>query len=211
MISSLRGRVLHLDAESVVVDVGGVGFAVAVPAPLAREFHLGDDIVLHTALIVRDDALSLYGFREREELTVFSQLLSVSGVGPKSALGVMSALTVAQIAQAVADEDDAPFRRVSGIGPKTAKLIAVQLAGKLAVAAVPAGGGPAAASPVAGQVVAALMALGWNERVATDAVGAVTAEPSARDATTVPALLKLALAHLGPARGDRAQREQAGA
>ena len=131
MISSLRGSVLHVGAESVVVEVGGVGFAVAVPVPLARALHLGDEAFLHTNLVVRDDALSLYGFAERDELETFALLVSVSGVGPKSALGVLSALSVDQIAEAVAAEDDAPFRRVSGIGPKTAKLIVVQLAGKL--------------------------------------------------------------------------------
>ena len=126
MISSLRGSVLHVGAESVVVEVGGVGFAVAVPVPLARALHLGDEAFLHTNLVVRDDALSLYGFAERDELETFALLVSVSGVGPKSALGVLSALSVDQIAEAVAAEDDAPFRRVSGIGPKTAKALMAQ-------------------------------------------------------------------------------------
>ncbi|GAA3902918.1 Holliday junction branch migration protein RuvA [Microbacterium invictum] len=209
MISSLRGRVLHLDADSIIVDVGGVGFAVAVTPQVSREFHIGDEVVLHTMLIVREDALSLYGFRERDELTVFTQLLSVSGVGPKSALGVMASLTVGQIAEAVTAEDDAPFRRVSGIGPKTAKLIVVQLAGKLA--SLPASSGATGGnSPVAGQVVSALTALGWNERVAVEAVTAVSADASATELSTVPALLKLALGHLGPARKDQANREQTG-
>jgi len=206
MISSLRGRVLHLEAESVVIDIGGVGFAVAVTPQLAREFHVGDEIVLHTTLIVREDALSLYGFREREELVVFTQLLGVSGVGPKSAIGVLSSLTVAQIAEAVAAEDDAPFRRVSGIGPKTAKLIVVQLAGKLSAPAVSAGAASAPpAASIAAQVVAALVALGWNERVSTEAVAAVTPEAAADEKTSVPALLKRALAHLGPARMEQAR------
>lgn len=208
MISSLRGRVLHLDAESVVIDVGGVGFSVAVTPQLSREFHVGDDIVLHTTLIVREDALSLYGFRERDELVVFTQLLSVSGVGPKSAIGVLAALTVDQIADAVASEDDAPFRRVSGIGPKTAKLIVVQLAGKLRapVASAPASGGRPTA--LAAQVVGALVALGWNERVSAEAVSAVLQDATAEPPASVPALLKLALAHLGPARTDQAKTEQ---
>jgi len=206
MISSLRGRVLHLDADSVVVDVGGVGFSVAVPPQVTRDFHAGDEIVLHTTLIVREDALSLYGFEEREELIVFTQLLSVSGVGPKSALGVLSALTVEQIADAVTAEDDAPFRRVSGIGPKTAKLIVVQLAGKLQPSARGTGGTARGGSPaIAGQVVAALTALGWNERVSAEAVTAVAEGAAPADLATVPAFLKLALAHLGPAR-----REQSG-
>jgi Holliday junction DNA helicase RuvA len=207
MISSLRGRVLHLDAESIVIDVGGVGFSVAVTPQLTREFHVGDEIVLHTTLIVREDALSLYGFREREELVVFTQLLGVSGVGPKSAVGVLASLTVDQIADAVLDEDDAPFRRVSGIGPKTAKLIVVQLAGKLQPrlgGAVRVAGGPAPAA-IAGQVVDALVALGWNERVSTEAVSAVTQEAAGDERASVPALLKRALAHLGPARAEQAR------
>lgn len=207
MISSLRGHVLHLDAESVIVDVGGVGYAVAVTPQLAREFHVGDEIVLHTNLVVREDSLSLFGFQGRDELSVFLHLLSVSGVGPKSALGVLSSLTADQIHDAVAAEDDAPFRRVSGIGPKTAKLIVVQLAGKLKAlprAAVTVGSASAAPN-LARQVVEALIALGWSERVATEVVDDVTA---ASDAATVPALLKLALAQLGPARSPKATKEQ---
>ena len=202
MISSLRGQVLALDADSVVIDVGGVGFAVAVTPQVAREFSVGDEIVLHTSLIVREDSLSLFGFREREELQVFTQLLGVSGVGPKSALGVLASLTVDQIAEAVTAEDDAPFRRVSGIGPKTAKLIVVQLAGKLQPTARPsAAGGRASTGSLAGQVAAALIALGWSERVATETATEVIAGADA--AASVPGLLKLALAQLGPARSER--------
>lgn len=202
MISSLRGRVLHLDSDHLILEVGGVGFSVAVTPEVVRGFHLGDEIVLHTTLIVREDALSLFGFREREELTVFTQLLSVSGVGPKSALGVLAALSVPQIADAVNAEDDAPFRRVSGIGPKTAKLIVVQLAGKLAAAVSPAPGAPVSASMTA-QVAAALVALGWNERTSAQIAADVVAAASPTEQSSVPALLRSALAHLGPARTER--------
>jgi len=205
MISSLRGRVLHLDTESAIIEVGGVGFSVAVPAPVARTLHVGDEAMLHTALIVREDALSLFGFADREDLAVFHHLLSVSGVGPKSALGVLSSLSVSQIADAVAAEDDAPFRRVSGIGPKTAKLIVVQLAGKLqAVAGGSTGAVVAPRGDIAGQVVAALIALGWNERTSVEAVTMVVDAASEDDRGSVPVLLKLALAQLGPARPERA-------
>lgn len=206
MISSLRGRVLHLDSEQVIVEVGGVGFSVAVTPQIIRDVHLGDEIVLHTNLIVREDALSLFGFREREELTVFGQLLSVSGVGPKSALGVLSALSVAQIVEAVNAEDDAPFRRVSGIGPKTAKLIVVQLAGKLhpSAAALPAGAGAGAGpSSTTAQLTAALIALGWNERTSVQIAADVVAAASASERSSVPVLLRSALAQLGPARSER--------
>lgn len=210
MISSARGRVLHLDSDTVIVDVGGVGFSIAVTPQLSRGFHVGDEIVLHTHLVVREDALALYGFQSRDELAVFLQLISVSGVGPKSALGVLASLTVGQIVQAVADDDDAPFRRVSGIGPKTAKLIVVQLAGKLhdivgiggSEGTIPSSGTPN--DKVLAQVVAALVGLGWSERVATEAAGPVADAASAGDRTNVSTLLRLTLAHLGPARKEPA-------
>lgn len=204
MISSVRGTAVHLDADSVVVEVGGVGLQVAVTPQVARALHVGDQVTLHTTLIVREDALSLYGFDTREELSVFLHLLSVTGVGPKSALGVLATLSVAQIADAVAADDDAPFRRVSGIGPKTAKLIVVQLAGKIEVTRpVPAGGASAvAAAAVPAQVVQALVGLGWSERVAADAVETVAGGAADADRQSVPALLRLTLAALGPARKE---------
>src|SRR5690606_23501024 len=105
-----------------------------------------------THLVVREDALALYGFATRDELSVFLQLLGVPGVGPKSALGVLAGMTVDVIATAVAEEDDAPFRRVSGIGPKTAKLIVVHLAGKLHLPATAPAAAAAATAPVLTQV-----------------------------------------------------------
>ncbi|WES65438.1 Holliday junction branch migration protein RuvA [Microbacter sp. GSS18] len=204
MISSVRGAVLHLESDAVVVDVGGVGLSVAVPPQIARSAHVGDQITLHTSLIVREDALSLYGFEERGQLTVFSLLLGVTGVGPKSALGVLSSLTVGQIADAVAADDDAPFRRVSGIGPKTAKLIVVQLAGKLPSAgpSATASAATGAGSDVSSQVVVALTGLGWTERVAAEAVAGVAEGASPVDRASVQALLRLTLAELGPARKE---------
>lgn len=202
MISSLHGTVLHVDADNVIVEVGGVGFSVAVTPQVARTATVGERMLLHTALIVREDALSLFGFEGREELSVFSALLGVTGVGPKSALGVLSTLTVPQIADAVAADDDAPFRKVSGIGPKTAKLIVVQLAGKLAPSrpAASTAGGTAAVPDLAAQVTQALVGLGWSERTAAEAVAAVSETASEADRASVGALLRRTLAELGPAR-----------
>ncbi len=204
MISSVRGRVVHADADSVVVEVGGVGLAVAVPPQVARGAHLGNELHLHTTLIVREDALSLFGFETHDELSVFSLLLGVTGVGPKSALGVLSTLTVGQIADAVAADDDAPFRRVSGIGPKTAKLIVVQLAGRLSPARLTPSGHAGAPSAVPVQVTQALVGLGWSERIAAEAVAAVADDATAADRASVQALLRLTLAVLGPARKEHA-------
>jgi len=204
MISSVRGTAVHVDADAVVVEVGGVGLHVAVTPQVARAAHVGETLTLHTSLIVREDALSLFGFESREELVVFGQLLGVTGVGPKSALGVLATLTVPQIADAVSADDDAPFRRVSGIGPKTAKLIVVQLAGKIAVTRPTgaAGADAAASAAIPAQVVQALVGLGWSERVAVEAVEAVAAEAALPDRSSVPALLRLTLATLGPARKE---------
>ncbi|WP_156761871.1 Holliday junction branch migration protein RuvA [Microbacterium karelineae] len=203
MISSLRGSVLHAGTDGVVLEVSGVGYSVAVPPDVARTAHLGQELFLHTHLVVREDALSLFGFASRDELEVFGILLGVSGVGPKSALGVLSGMTIDQIAEAVADENAAPFRKVSGIGPKTAKLIAVQLQGKLQAPAAPS----AASAPVgiADQVVQAIIGLGWPERTAADAVRQVADEASDADRSSVQALLRLTLAALGPAKAGSAR------
>jgi len=199
MISSVRGVVLSAGAGLAVIEVGGVGLAVQVTPQHALALRIGEEARLHTALIVREDDLSLYGFATPDELAVFDLLRGVSGVGPKSALGVLATLTPEQVAQAVADEDDAPFRKVSGIGPKTAKLIAVSLAGKLApvaaASAVPSG---APGTRIAAAVVSALVGLGWNERVAAQAVEEAAAEASDADTASVQALLRLALGRLGP-------------
>lgn len=200
MISSLHGVVLHSTSDQVVVEVGGVGLSVAVPADVAHTAVVGEQVRLHTSLIVREDALSLYGFAERDELEIFGLLISVTGVGPKSALGVLSHLTVSQIADAVGAEDDAPFRRVSGIGPKTAKLIVVQLAGKVHASA-PTAAAPAAATDVVAQVAAALVGLGWSEKVAAEAAAQTAAEASDVERAAVAPLLRRTLALLGPARG----------
>lgn len=197
MISSLRGTVLHAESTHVVIETGGVGFSVFVPADVAHTAVIGDQLQLHTSLIVREDALTLFGFSDRDELEIFGQLLSVTGVGPKSALGVLSHLTVDQIAEAVTAEDDGPFRRVSGIGPKTAKLIVVQLAGKVQprVASAPAG---APATATVEQVAAALVGLGWSEKVAAEAAALSAEDATDAERESVPALLRRTLAAMGP-------------
>lgn len=200
MISSLHGTVLHTTSDQVVIEVGGVGFSVAVPADVAHTASIGERMLLHTSLIVREDALSLYGFADRDELEIFGLLISVTGVGPKSALGVLSHLTVDQIAEAVTAEDDAPFRRVSGIGPKTAKLIVLQLAGKVRATAPATKISGASRGEVVDQVAAALVGLGWSEKVAVEAATQTASDASEAERASVSSLLRRALATLGPAR-----------
>ena len=199
MISSVRGTVLTVAGTVAVIDVGGSGLAVQVTPQHGLTLRIGSEATVHTALIVREDDLSLFGFATRAELEVFDLLRGVSGVGPKSALGVLSTLSPDEVARAVAVEDDVPFRKVSGIGPKTAKLIAVSLQGKLApVAASGAASGTARRPRSTANVIAALVGLGWNERVAAQAVDDAAASATDDERDSVQALLRLSLAALGP-------------
>lgn len=211
MIASLRGTLIARAGARVVIDVAGVGYAVAVTERHARELRVGDTVRLHTALVVREDDMSLFGFADEVELGLFELLRTVSGVGPKSALGVLGEMTPDAIARAIAADDDAPFRAVSGIGPKTAKLIVVTLAGKLAAPAGAAAAddrsGDGTPSVVTASLVAALTGLGWPERTALEAATQVVeADPDAAT-TGLPVLLRRALGLLGPAR---ARADEAG-
>ncbi|HLP22874.1 MAG TPA: Holliday junction branch migration protein RuvA [Microbacteriaceae bacterium] len=198
MIVSLTGLVRRAVGTSAVIDVAGVGYLVNVTPAHALALTIGEETTIHTVQVVREDSLTLFGFASTEEQDVFELLISVTGVGPKSALGILSALSPAEVAAAVAAEDDSAFRRVSGIGPKTAKLIAVSLAGKLV--ALPASGGVVAPSSVSDAVVAALSGLGWAEKLAVEAVELARDVADEATAQSVPALLRLALTQLGAAR-----------
>jgi len=213
MISSLRGTVLVASGATAVIEVGGVGFAVSVTPGHARSLRVGSVAILRTALIVREDDLSLYGFADDDELAIFDLLRGVSGVGPKSALGVLGELSPHDVAVAVNNEDDAAFRRVSGIGPKTAKLIVVSLAGKVSATGQSQAARSTANGSVSDNVVIALVGLGWPERVAAQAVeealgtAAFTSTPElAVEQHTVSSLLRIALAYLGPQQSSGAMR-----
>ncbi|GAA2460642.1 Holliday junction branch migration protein RuvA [Agromyces soli] len=206
MISSLRGRVLVAAGSTLVIDVGGVGFQVNTTPALVLASRVGDELSVHTVLIVREDSLTVFGFGTRDELEVFELLVGVNGVGPKSALGVLSVLSPDEVAAAVHREDDAAFRKVSGIGPKTAKLIVVSLTGKLAAPAARATSAPVASGSIGDSVLAALTGLGWSEKVAAEALDETILAVSEADAASVPTLLRLTLARLGPAQqGGRAR------
>lgn len=201
MISSVRGTVLSVMGTAAVVEVGGVGLSITITPDHGLSLRVGTEATIRTALIVREDDLSLFGFADGERLAVFDLLRGVTGVGPKSAMGVLSVMSPDEIAIAVTSDDDGAFRRVSGIGPKTAKLIVLSLAGKVH-AARPAAPASGVVSDARGDVVEALIGLGWNERAATkaseDALELVA--PELRN--SVPAVLRVALTALGPARAE---------
>lgn len=198
MISSLRGTVLAAVGTTVVIEVGGVGLSLHVTPQFALSLRVGAEASVRTALIVREDDLSLFGFAEADELAAFDLLRGVTGVGPKSAMGVLAAMGPVEIAQAVSLEDDAAFRKVSGIGPKTAKLIVLSLTGKLDAMATTRTIARARPSTVSDSVTIALVGLGWPERVALQATEDALAQATETEREAVPALLRLALANLGP-------------
>lgn len=198
MIASLRGSVRSASAGRVVLDVGGVGYLVFTTSRLSLGLSAGDALEVETSYIVREDSAALFGFATVQERELFDLLRSVTGVGPKSALAILNDLDAEAVAMAVANEDDIAFKAVSGIGPKTAKLIVVTLAGKLGLKPTASAAGPSAkALPFDGQVIDALVGLGWSERAASDSV----AELLRQDAfETRDALLRAALGKLSAPR-----------
>lgn len=131
MISSLNGDVLEKQAGSLVIGVGGVGLLVGVPATVADHARVGESIFLYTHLVVREDALNLYGFESQETRQLFLLLLSVNGVGARIALAILSTMATDTIRRAVVNEQPELFARVPGVGKKTAQKILLQLQGKV--------------------------------------------------------------------------------
>jgi Holliday junction DNA helicase RuvA len=165
VIASLTGTVLSASAGAVVIDVQGVGFLLQTSSKTSLSLTVSAKATLFTSLVVREDALSLFGFLSQRELEVFDLLRSVNGVGPKSALGILSELSVDQIAEAVSLDSDGTFKAVSGIGVKTAKLITLTLSGKLGSI----GSGSSSSGSIE-SAISALMGLGYSEKDSRSAV-----------------------------------------
>ncbi len=168
MIATLRGKIAQIEENALVLEVGGVGLRVFAPAPLRRRLNVGEVILLYTHLVVREDALMLYGFESQSERELFNILLGVDGVGPKVALSVLSTLSLDAVQRAVfADEADM-LSRVPGVGKKTAQKMALHLKDKLkpmdTLATV------AAMTDRDSEVLAALTALGYSVVEAQSAI-----------------------------------------
>jgi holliday junction DNA helicase RuvA len=160
MIASISGRVQDITQESIVIDVGGVGYQVFIPIPLRDRLHTGETVFIYTFLVVRQDALNLFGFESREGRDLFILLLSVNGVGPKLALAILSTLTPDTIKRAVFQEQAEIFSRVPGVGKKTAQKILLQLQDRIPVVA--GLGVVSALNDVDTEVLDALTALGYS-------------------------------------------------
>ena len=200
MISFVSGKVAAVNPDSVVVEVGGFGVQLmCAPTTIARA-RVGDAARFATSLVVREDSLTLYGFSDDDERTVFELLQTASGVGPRLAQAMLGVHPPAALRRAVATDDFAALAMVPGIGKKTAQRIVLELKDKLAGAALgddvislPNG----ATAPWRDSVHSALLGLGYSAREADDALVAVA--PEADENPDVSALLRLALRSLGRA------------
>jgi Holliday junction DNA helicase RuvA len=174
VISRLRGKPVGRTGERLVLDVGGVGYSLAVTPTALRLAEGGGEVSLETYLHVREDALQLYGFAEPAERELFEHLLAVSGVGPKVALAIVSGSAPADLRRAIALEDTGRFEAIPGIGKKTAQRVVLELKEKLGTMEEP--------RPVAGKPHAvardALVELGWSPTEAEEALASTDPELS---------------------------------
>ncbi len=180
MIGRLTGVLAEKAPPQVLIDVNGVGYEVDVP--MSSFFNLpglGERVTLLTHFVVREDAQLLYGFLTHEERATFRQLIRISGIGPRTALSILSGLSVSELSQAVTQQQAGRLVKVPGIGKKTAERLLLELKGKLGPdMAVP---GATVASDAQADIVQALMALGYNEKEAAAALKALPPDVGVAD------------------------------
>ncbi|MDV6332012.1 Holliday junction branch migration protein RuvA [Asticcacaulis sp. 201] len=198
MIGRLRGVLLETTDEDVLIECAGVGYIVRCGVrTIAALPELGAEVIVHIDSQTREDGTRLYGFLNKDERKAFEALQSVQGVGPKAALAVLDVLTPHQLAQAVAHEDKTAVSRASGVGPKLAQRIVIELKGKVLMSAefgpiVTAPAGVAVRTTVNGEAVAGLMGLGVSEQQSRIAVESAVKQlgPEAELAAVIRASLK---------------------
>ncbi|MDO8728931.1 MAG: Holliday junction branch migration protein RuvA [bacterium] len=193
MIACLSGTVRHKDLNAIVIDVAGVGYKVLVTTETALEVTPSSSIFLWTHLVVRETALELFGFRDKEALDTFELLITISGIGPKSALSILNVATPSMLRQAVASEDTTYLTRVSGIGKKNAEKIVLELKNKLKITKEDTSTSSAQVR-AEGDALEALVSLGYSERDAREALKRIPKETEGAS-ERVKAALKLLSQH----------------
>lgn len=188
MIGYIEGEVLHKDERSLIVRSGGIGYVVGVTPATIASFEIKDHICLWTHLSVREDALDLYGFAQRDELTLFRLLIGISGIGPKGALNVLSLADVSTLARAIATGDGSYLTKVSGIGKKLGEKIVLELREKMGGLAGKEGAVPHKET----EAIDALEALGYAPRDTRTLVRTLSQEY-----TTTEEIIRKALQTLG--------------
>lgn len=201
MIASLRGNLLAAGTDYAIIETGGVGFHIFAPRPVLQEMGaVGSSVQVYTYLHVREDALILYGFSSLEQRAFFETLIGVTGVGPRMALGLLSAAPIDQLHIAIASENTTLLSQVPGIGKKTAARLVLELKGKLDLGklGLSTPSGPAAASSAAAlnaELQEILTSLGYSALEAQSAVSALPADAPAE----LEERLRLALRYFGGA------------
>ena len=197
MISSVRGKVLEIALDHAVVEVGGVGLEVRTTPATLSVLRRGDEAQLATALVVREDSLTLFGFADPQARQLFHLLTTVSGIGPRLALATLSVLEPEALRSALAEGNLTALTQVPGIGRKGAERLVIELRDKVGALTGPAANGIPANGAVRESVVEALLGLGFAARQAEQTVDAVLAENSAAETSVV---LRRALTTLGRKR-----------
>ena len=198
MIASLRGTVLDIQLDHVVIECAGVGYKVLATPTTLGTLQRGEEAQVMTTLVVKEDSMTLYGFTSTDDRDMFHVLQTVSGLGPKLALAALSVMGAGDLAQAIAGEEAARLQKIPGVGKRMAQRLVLELKDKVsgfapALSDVPPAT-PAATGPVADDVVEALVGLGFTDKAARPIVEAVAAEQP--DAAT-PVVLRAALSQLG--------------
>ncbi len=195
MIAQLTGTVRHLTTEKVVLEVGGVGYAIAITPRTSTNIVMGSEVTLATTLVVREDSLTLFGFLDPRDRDIYETLQTVTGIGPKVALAITGALTPDELASAIAQEDIGAIEKVPGIGRKGAQRLILELKGKLVTDKdLPK---LTTHSAVRDQLLSALTGLGFTAKESDIAINStfahITESGGQPDAYSVPELLKLTL------------------
>ncbi|MGV0361980.1 Holliday junction branch migration protein RuvA [Corynebacterium minutissimum] len=198
MIASLRGTVLDIQLDHVVLECAGVGYKVLATPTTLGTLQRGEEAQVMTTLVVKEDSMTLYGFTSTDDRDMFHVLQTVSGLGPKLALAALSVMGAGDLAQAIAGEESARLQKIPGVGKRMAQRLVLELKDKVsgfapALSDVPPTT-PAATGPVVDDVVEALVGLGFSDKAARPVVEAVAAEQP--DAAT-PVVLRAALSQLG--------------
>ena len=198
MIASLRGTVLDIQLDHVVLECAGVGYKVLATPTTLGTLQRGEEAHVMTTLVVKEDSMTLYGFTSTDDRDMFHVLQTVSGLGPKLALAALSVMGAGDLAQAIAGEESARLQKIPGVGKRMAQRLVLELKDKVsgfapALSDVPPAT-PTATGPVVDDVVEALVGLGFSDKAARPVVEAVAAEQP--DAAT-PVVLRAALSQLG--------------
>ena len=192
MIAHLSGELASTGDRWVVIDIGGVGYRVQVTEPTLQDLVATEGrVMVHTYMVVRDDDIQLYGFSHPRERELFTILIGVTGIGPQTAMNILSRISFEDFAIAILSDDEKVLTRIPGIGPKSAKRLILELKDKMKKCAATLPGGRSRAE--ACDAVSALVSLGFSEREAEEAVNAVIAD---LPAPTVQDLIRASLARL---------------